>query len=250
MGTRGFPDIAGFYAMLYGTAGVDLQGLTLIQFGNASGLVFPGNPPYYLTDFLGSYPKFFGCQSSYTGLTITANSQTISGFTAQGMEGLIPGQLVVNLNSIPKDSIITAVDTGSKTITINNRASASDTTLSIYKGPFIPIVVMLTYVFLARSSLMCQRYAEMWPFVMGLFIAHYCTLWLRAESGPNATAAQVASSGLEKGLIAAKSAGGVSAGIRFVNDGYEQWGAFQETTYGIQFITIARAVNCGPIYVI
>jgi len=89
----------------------------------------------------------------------------------------------------------------------------------------------------------------MWWLAMSLFIAHYCTLYMRSEAGPFVNAAQIASSGLERGLIAAKSAGGVSAGIRFI-DGYEAWGTWQETTYGTQFITLARSTNMGPVWVI
>lgn len=244
-----WPDIVGFYDMLYGTAGVDLQALTVFQFGNASGIVFPGNPPYYVTYFLNIYPKFFGQASSFTSLVLTANSNAVTGFTGVNIQGIAPGQLVVNSNSVPLDTVVTGVNPTTGTVMLSNPVSQNDTSLTIYEAPFVPLVVMLMYVFLARISVSQQRYFGMWPQMMALFIAHYCTMYLRSESGPNNTAAQVASSGLERGLIAAKSAGGVSAGIRFV-DGYEAWGAFQETTYGVQFITIARAVNAGPVYII
>jgi hypothetical protein len=84
--------------------------------------------------------------------------------------------------------------------------------------------------------------------MMNFYIAHFCTMYMRSESNPSTSAAQVATSGLEKGIIAAKSAGGVSAGIK-LPDGNEMWGTFQETTYGQQFISTARAINCGPVYV-
>lgn len=248
MGTRGFPDIVAFYAMLYGTGGVDLQSLTVSFFGNASGAVFPGNPKFTATDFLQMYPKFFGCPTDLTSLTITAGSNIITGFTAQNFPNFLKvGQLVVNLNSIPKDSVITSL--GNNQITISNIATVNDTVLTVYDHPPMPIAVILAYVFLARASVMYQRYSDSWTLAMCLFIAHYCTLYMRSESGPYVNAAQIASSGLERGLIAAKSAGGVSAGIRFI-DGYEGWGTWQETTYGTQFITLARATNMGPVWVI
>jgi hypothetical protein len=244
---RGFPDINGFYAMLYGTGGVDFGALTASFFGNASGAVFPGNPCFTATDFLGMYPKFFGCPTSFTGLTITSGSNVITGFTDQNFPGLAVGQLIVNLNSIPKDSVVTSL--GTNTLTISNDAIANDTILTAYEKPAMPLMAILAYIFLARASVMYQRYNEMWWLAMSLFIAHYCTLYMRSEAGPFVNAAQIASSGLERGLIAAKSAGGVSAGIRFI-DGYEAWGTWQETTYGTQFITLARSTNMGPVWVI
>jgi len=248
-GYSGFPDIQGFYDMLYGTGGVDLLALTGSWFGPASGIVFPGNPPYTVTDFIQTYPKFVGPPSNFTGLTITTNSNIISGFTGgfADVTGLAVGQLLVNLNSIVKDTIITAVDLIGLTITISQPAIANDTVLTVYEAPFVPLLVIQTYLWLALTSLSSQRYCAAWTMAMNYFIAHYCTLYLRSESGPNLTAAQIASSGLERGLIAAKSAGGVSAGIKFMDD-YLAWGAFQETTYGIQLITIARSIAMGPVY--
>jgi cytochrome bd-type quinol oxidase subunit 2 len=153
----------------------------------------------------------------------------------------------VNLNSVPKDSVITGVQTNS--ITISNLATVSDTVLTVYEAPWLPIIAILTYVILALASVMQTRYQEAWSFAMSLFVAHYCTLYLRSESGPNLTASQVASSGLTKGVIVSRSAGDVSASSQLTLGDYELWGAWQETQYGEQFITIARAINCGPIFV-
>jgi len=142
---RGFPDINGFYAMLYGTGGVDFGALTASFFGNASGAVFPGNPCFTATDFLGMYPKFFGCPTSFTGLTITSGSNVITGFTDQNFPGLAVGQLIVNLNSIPKDSVVTSL--GTNTLTISNDAIANDTILTAYEKPAMPLMAILAYIF-------------------------------------------------------------------------------------------------------
>lgn len=240
----GFPDIVGFYDMLYGTAGIDLGGLTVLQFGGASGMVFCGNPPYTVTDFLGMYPKFFGPASNFTGLTATSGSDVVTGLTS--IAGLAIGQLVVD-GSFPKDTVIKAI--GSTSVTLSNVATANGTTLTVYETPFVPIVALLWFTFLAGASVMWQRYGAGWPFCMALFIAHYATLYMRTESGNNTTASQVASSGLTKGILISRHAGDVGASSQLIQ-GYEQWGAWAETQYGEQFITIARAVNCGPIWVI
>lgn len=239
----GFPDIVGFYDMLYGTAGVDLGGLTVRQFGGASGIVFSGNPPYTVTDFIGMYPKFVGPATSFTAAVITTGSAVIT--QVSDVTELAAGQLIVS-SSFPKDTVIISVGTGS--ITVSNNATVDGTTFTVYTAPFVPIVVLLTYVTLARASVMIARYAETWGFCMALFVAHYATLYMRTESGPNVTAGQVASSGLTKGILISRAAGDVSATSQLIA-GYEQWGAWTETQYGEQFITIARAINMGPIWV-
>lgn len=245
----GFPDIEGFYDMLYGTAGVDFEGCTLMMFGQAAGIVNNGNPPYTVTDFLGVYAKFGGPPTNFSGLTITQGSNVISGFNAQTITGLAIGQLVVNTSALQKDSLITAVDTQAFTIAVSQPAFANGNSITAYLTPALPLIVILSYIALASASVMQQRYQEAWFMAMSYFVAHYCTLFLRTESGvPNVTASQVASSGLTKGIIVQRSAGDVSATSKLIQ-GYEEWGAWAETQYGELFITIARATNMGPIWV-
>lgn len=243
----GFPDIVGFYDMLYGTAGVDLQSLTCMFFGGASGMVFPGNPAYTTTDFLGMFPKFFGPATGILGLTATLGSNIVTGFTGNTIAGIALGQLAVDL-AFPPDTLVSSVDVAGNTVTLSNPAIANGTTLTVYKQPFMPILAILTYIILANASVMSARYFEYWSFMMSLFIAHYCTLYMRTESGNNSTASQVAASGLTKGIMISRHAGDVGATSQLMAS-YEQWGAWTETQYGEQFITTARAINCGPIWV-
>lgn len=240
----GFPDIEGFYDMLYGTAGVDLQTMTLMFFGGSSGIVFSGNPPYTVTNFLSIYPKFFGAATNITGDT-TANSNVLSNISS--MTGLAKGQLLVNPN-FPADCLILDIGTNSITVSQNATVSAANVDTSVYTSPFIPLIAIQTYVCLARASVMIARYQDSWFMAMSYFIAHYCTLYMRSEAGPNLTASQVASSGLTKGIIVHRAAGDVSATSEII-EGYEEWGAWRETQYGELFITLARAINCGPIWV-
>lgn len=246
----GFPDIVGFYDMLYGTAGVDLQAITVLQFGGASGIVFNGNPPFTVTDFIGIYAKFIGPSTPFAGIVITAGSTSITGLMGN-LGCLTVATLLTNNNgSLAKDTIITAINPSTGTITISQPALQNDTTFNAYCSPITPLLVMLTYINLARVSVMAQRYKGSWFICMCYFVAHYLTLWTRSESGvPNITAAQVAASGLTKGVTVSRAAGDVSATQKLIMEGYDEFGAWGETTYGEMFITIARATNMGPIYV-
>ena len=242
------PDIVGFYDMLYGTGGVDFLGLTFWQFSAASGMVWCGNPSYTVTDFLQYYPKFFGPATSISNLSFDVNSPLVTGFTT--ISGLQPGQLIVH-PSFPKDTLILSIDSNANTVTMSQNSTVAEVNTSIvfYTAPLIPLIVVLNFVALATSCVMAQRYGiPMWNQMMAWFIAHYSTLWMRTESGPNATASQVASSGLTKGILVHRAAGDVSATSQLVQ-GYMEWGAWNETEYGIQFITVARGTNAGPIFV-
>jgi hypothetical protein len=248
MGTSGFPDIVGFWDMLYGTAGLDYGGLTLMYFGGASGMVFSGNPPYTVTDFFNFYSKFAGPASPIKG-DVTQGSNIITNISSGDVVGLATGQLLVS-PYFAKDTII--VDIGATNMTVSNPSTStvSASSITVFETPFIPIIVVLTYVNLALASVMQSRYKEAWYMMINLFIAHYCTLFMRTETGtPNLTASQVASSGLAMGITVSRAAGDVSATQELLLEDYLEWGAWTQTEYGIQFITIARATNMGPIWV-
>jgi hypothetical protein len=231
--------------MLYGTAGVDLQTLTCWQFAAAAGVVWGGNPPFTVTDFLNIYPKFFGPATNISGVSYHSFDNTITGFTSDTIQGLQVGQLLVSPN-FKKDAIITEI--GTTSISLNCNPLCDGTTFTAYTSPFVPLVVVRTYLTLALASVMFARYQEAWVTCICFFVAHYLTLFMRTESGPNLTASEVASSGLTKGIIISRHAGDVGATSQLIGS-YEQWGAWTETQYGEQFISIARALNAGPIWV-
>ena len=117
-------------------------------------------------------------------------------------------------------------------------------------GLNIPTPVMNAYISLASGSLAQARYCDMWQMVMGLFIAHYLTLWLQTQqTTPNANAMQVAASGLALGIKTSKSAGDVSLGMQPLTD-LEGFGAFQLTAYGQQFATIAKTIGSLPMFIL
>lgn len=243
----GFPAIESFFDMLYGAEGVDLGGLTCLYFGNATGLVFPGNPPYFLSDFLQIYPKFVGPPTNYSNLTITAGSTTIKGFT--NMAGITVGQLVFNPNNIPFDAIIQTVDTVGNEITISTIPTGNDTVLTIYQAPMVPLVALLAYLNLALASIMEAKWHEAWELAICYFIAHYSTMYLRSDSGvPSYSQQAAAASGLATGIMVSQHAGDVGMSTKPLA-GYDEFGAWQLTGYGQQFMTLAATVGAGAIWV-
>lgn len=144
---------------------------------NATNLVFGQNPPFYLDDLLAMYPKFFGVPSSVTATTALGNNTVVVSSTS----GLMIGQFV-QCAGLPPGTLITAV--GSGQITVNNNATAANTntTLSAYTTPVIPVFVMQTYINLATASLVQLRWQDAWYLAIGWFVAHYLTLYAKSDA--------------------------------------------------------------------
>lgn len=233
-----------FWSTYFGNERVDIGALTLNYC--TTGQVWGTNPPYTLADFLGVYPKFFGMATAVSG-TLTTGSAVIA--EPSTTTGVAAGQLIFGPGIAP-GSLVQSVDIGttpSVTMT-QNATSSGSVAASVYQAPPMPLLVIQMYINLAQASIMQARWCEMWQLAMALYVAHYATLWMQSESGPNSTAAQVATSGLQQGIIVSQSAGDVSATTQPVA-GFDDWGSFNLTQCGVQLATLAKSMACGGIFI-
>lgn len=117
--------------------------------------------------------------------------------------------------------------------------------------PIIPSVVIDAWVKFARASISARRYGDAWELVMGLFIAHFLTLYLQSAASADDPVKSIINAGLAKGLQSSKSAGDLSVGYDFgsVTNDFNGWGTYKLTSYGQQFITLARAYTVGGMTV-
>lgn len=203
-----------------------------------------------------------GTTCTISGLTVTLSQAALTNATTvltysdpvgsvritglSSIVGMATGQLITGPNLAPGTLIVSA--TGTTAILSQPVIASGSSSFQFYQTPFMPIVAIQLYLNLAQSSIMQARWLDSWTLGMALFIAHYCTLYMRSESGPNATAAQIATSGLEKGITVSKAVGDVSTSAEMISV-FEDWGAFAETTYGTQLITMAQGIAMGPIWV-
>ena len=117
----------------------------------------------------------------------------------------------------------------------------------------VPQTVIQAFIDLAQASIQQARWRNQWQFGMGLFVAHYCTLYLQTLADPNSGAQQVWDAGRARGVILSESAGGVSVSYDPNLAGRDQpdmkgWGAYHLTEFGQQLITIGRLVGKGGMY--
>ena len=87
---------------------------------------------------------------------------------------------------------------------------------------------------------------------MGLFIAHFLTLYLQSMASPDDPTQKIINAGLAKGMVSSKSAGGLSISYDFSmisGQEFNGWGTYKLTAFGQQFITLARLYAMGGMVV-
>lgn len=118
--------------------------------------------------------------------------------------------------------------------------------------PIIPTTMLEAWVNMANASLSKARYHDAWELCMGLFIAHFLTLYLQSAASPDDPTAKIINAGLAKGLVSSKSAGDLSISYDFSivsGQDFAGWGTYKLTAYGQQFITLARIYAMGGMVV-
>jgi hypothetical protein len=120
-----------------------------------------------------------------------------------------------------------------------------------FGGGAVPPDVLEMYLELANSALQEQRWHSYWKTAMGLFIAHFATLWTMSTADPTGDAAGVLAAGAARGLVASKTVGAVSMSMDYslLTQDLNGWGAWKQTTFGSQLATLARLAGKGGMQV-
>lgn len=237
-------------ALIWGGA-YDCVGL-LPLLSDASNVVVGDNPPYTPTDFLMYYPNFGGVPLT-VAVALTEGDAEIDGFTVPTGAAIAVGNFVIG-QGIPSGTTVTnytpAAGMTPASMTLSNAPTitATPVTLSIFVAPLVPAVVIALFVATAQGSIFQARWQELWLVAMGLYIAHYCTLWAKAQGNPASTVGQLVTASLAFGILTSKSADGLSAGYSVLS-GLEDWGSYQLTLYGQEFATWAKVMGSGSALV-
>lgn len=155
----------------------------------AANLVFGQNPPYYLDDFLATFPKFFGLPTAIPNCAAMAGSNQIT--VPQAYAGqLAVGQFVTTGAQLPLGAVITGISGATVTLNVTSGSAIAAFTINAYTNPPVPVFVTTLYLSLANASLVQARWQEQWYLAMGWFIAHYCTLYARSDAAELSTALQ------------------------------------------------------------
>lgn len=153
---------------------------------------------------------------------------------------------------IGNDGLLGIIANASNIVTGSNPQYTSADFLLMYpQFTKVPSFVTEAWVKMAHASLNINRYHDMWEMVMGLFIAHYLTLYLQSATNPEDSIGKIVNAGLAKGLQTSKSVDGLSVSYNFdtVAKDFDGWGTYKQTAFGQQFITIAKMAGMGGMVV-
>jgi len=111
----------------------------------------------------------------------------------------------------------------------------------------VPTMVMQLYIDLADASVKQSRWHTAWPIAMSLFVAHFCTLWLRGTASVDDSKDTIIDAGYTEGIITSSSVDGVSYSmdIASASNDLEGYAAWKSTSYGIQLATFAKMYGKG-----
>jgi hypothetical protein len=115
----------------------------------------------------------------------------------------------------------------------------------------VPVAVIQMYIDLADASIKKARWKSYWKIAMGLFVAHFLTLYLQSVADAGSAAGKVIAMAQSKGLTTSESAGDVSYSqdINSIAKDLDGWAAWNLTVFGQQFATIGRQVGKGGMMV-
>ena len=107
------------------------------------------------------------------------------------------------------------------------------------------------YLDLANECIKETRWRSYWQVGMSLFIAHFCTLYVRGVANPDSKEAGILKAGQLVGLETSVGVGDVSVSTDYsiIARGLEAWAGWLSTSYGTQLATIGKMMGKGGMCV-
>lgn len=116
----------------------------------------------------------------------------------------------------------------------------------------VPATMLAEIISMANACVQPDKWLESWRYAVGLYVAHYATLYLRTYAESSPTAAQAAASGALVGVVKSATLGdsSVTYDTEAVTKGTEDWGDLNATTYGQMLANRAKLIGAGGSYII
>lgn len=116
----------------------------------------------------------------------------------------------------------------------------------------VPAPMLQEIISLANVCIQPERWLESWRYAVGLYVAHYVTLYLRSYAEESQTPQQAAATGALVGVVKSATLGdsSISYDTTALTKGTEAWGDLNSTTYGQMLANHAKLVGMGGSYVI
>ena len=116
----------------------------------------------------------------------------------------------------------------------------------------LPPSMLCKVIDMANTAVQPDKWLDEWHFAVGLYTAHYVTLFLRSYAPSSETPQQAAASGALVGVVKSATLGD-SAGTydtSAITEGTEDWGDLNSTTYGQMLANRAKLIGLAGMKVI
>lgn len=116
----------------------------------------------------------------------------------------------------------------------------------------LPPSMLCKVIDMANTAVQPDKWLDEWRFAVGLYTAHYVTLFLRSYAPSNETPQQAAASGALVGVVKSATLGdsSVTYDTSAITAGTDDWGDLNSTTYGQMFANRAKLIGLASMYVI
>lgn len=116
----------------------------------------------------------------------------------------------------------------------------------------VPEPMLEIFMAQANDSVLPSRWGSMWRYAVGLYVAHFASLYCKTYASGSGSPAQAAGRADQVGAVKSAAMGDTSISYdnSAVTAGTEKWGAWNATQYGSQLVTVARMVGMGGMLVI
>lgn len=131
-------------------------------------------------------------------------------------------------------------------------------TIAMFRAAFpaftediIPDSVIENFIYLADATIKKAKFHEAWSLAMGYFIAHFATKFLETQVPEGATKEEILAAAQSSGLATSKSVGPISVSYDYtwLTNAFPGWGDFATTTFGQQYISLAKPITGRPMLV-
>lgn len=116
----------------------------------------------------------------------------------------------------------------------------------------LPPSMLCKVIDMANTAVQPDKWLDEWRFAVGLYTAHYVTLFLRGYSPSSETPQQAAASGALVGVVKSATLGdsSVTYDTSAITAGTEDWGDLNSTTFGQMLANRAKLIGLAGTLVI
>ena len=116
----------------------------------------------------------------------------------------------------------------------------------------VPSAMLTQFLDMANNSISPTAWGKSWRYAVGLYMAHFCAMYLKGYRESSASPAEAAGASENQGFVKSATMGDTSVSYdnSAIVSGTEKWGSWNATSYGSQLATMARSLGITGMYVV